>query len=84
MFLIDRVLGDLVTLSARGLLRLGSNNKAVAATPSLITLDMLISCLNFLNLSFQALAFNSIAIKKPISRYPFNGGLMGCFQMPLW
>ena len=55
MFLIDRVLGDLVTLSARGLLRLGSNNNAVAATPRLITLDIPIPRLAlpwFLNLSF--------------------------------
>ena len=46
MLLADRLLGDLVTLSARGLLRLGSNNKAVAATASLITLDMLIPFLS--------------------------------------
>ncbi|VWX30243.1 hypothetical protein ENHY17A_200095 [Moraxellaceae bacterium 17A] len=55
VFLADRLLGDLVTLSALGLLRLGSNNKAVAAIPSLITLDMLIPHLAlpwFLNLSF--------------------------------
>ncbi|VXB78291.1 hypothetical protein ENHYDAX1_60119 [Enhydrobacter sp. AX1] len=46
VFVADRILRQSATLSARGLLRLGSNNKAVAAIPSLITLDMLIPFLS--------------------------------------
>ncbi|VXB47574.1 hypothetical protein ENHYD8BJ_50276 [Enhydrobacter sp. 8BJ] len=47
VFVADRLLWQSATLSALGLLRLSINNKAVAAIPSLITLDMLISCLIF-------------------------------------